>query len=164
MLGYHFDYKLITEVKPYKRIISGILLIAVFIGICFFPDFFVKHAKVMYGDSAYTKFASGLFERFIWYIIAMIIVMAFLHVIPQNRCFFTYIGQRTTAIYIIHRLIRDICQYLGFYKMLPSDFWASVICITFSVVLTLLLSAKWLTDLFNKAFNAQYSFLLKDRN
>lgn len=164
VLGYHFDYKLITGAKPYKRIISGILLIAVFIAICLFPDFFVKHTNVMYGDSAYTRFASGLFERFIWYISAMIIVLAFLHVIPQKRCFFTYIGQRTMVIYIIHRLIRDICQYLGFYKILPSDFWALVICIAFSAVITFLLSAKGLTDLFNKVFNARYSLLLKERN
>ena len=162
LFGYHFDFLWIKNAKPFLKIISAILLILVFILICLFPHFFASHTKVIYGDSAYTNMVWGLIERFIWYITAGILVSAFLFVIPQKRYFFTYIGQRTLAIYILHRLMRDICQYLGFYEMFSSSGPITFIaCFIISIIITVVFSTKKITELFSVAFSMEYRFLLK---
>ncbi len=162
LLGYHFDIKTVLEAKPSIRIVSGIMLVALFVLIWMFPAFFAQHEWVIYGAIGYSNMVSGLMERLVWYIIVTIIIAAFFYVVPRKRYFFTYIGQRTLAIYIIHRLIREICQHLGFFKMLSSDFISFVSCFAISVVITFALSAKKITDLFNKAFSAQYKHILKE--
>ncbi len=164
LIGYHFDYAWIEKARPSLKIVSAVILVLVFILIWFFPDLYVKYTSSMSVSNPYTHLISGFIERSVWYIVASVMVAAMLLVTPRKKYFFTYIGQRTLAIYIIHRLIRDVCQYIGIYEKASSDLMTLIVEVAASIVITFALSSKFFTDLFGKVFTTKYRLLLEDKN
>lgn len=59
----------------------------------------------------------GWVLRLIWYGIALVMSLGLLAVLPSGRVpVLTTLGERTLQIYILHRVIRDLCQYYGLYS------------------------------------------------
>ena len=161
LAGYFFDGSLIAKIKPWMKAISGVILLLALLTAYLCPDFFAKHITILYGDSPYSSITSGIIERFVWYIVAIILITALFCVIPHGRNMFTYIGQRTLAVYIFHRLIRTLLLNIGIYNIFSSETETFTFCLTSSVVLTFILSEKHLSEFVNKAFTAKYGWLLK---
>lgn len=158
LIGFYFDGDSIN-VGTRKKMIGLSVLTLTLICTFLFPDFFTYHASTLYGTSAYDAVTSGMTARFIWYIVAYILVIALLWITPHRQLPFTYIGQRTLAIYILHRPIRGVLRYLGLYNHLRSDIQVILTCVIISAILTVLLSVKPITDLLNKVFTFDYKFI-----
>ena len=161
LAGYSFDGNAIRHRKPWIKRISVMVLFLALLCTFLFPDFFDKHSSVLYAESAYTSVLSGMLERIIWYIITSTLVITFLCVVTRKQLFFTFIGQRTLSIYVLHRPIRGVCRYLGVYDHLSSEIQVIVFCFIISVLLVFILSEKHITILLNKAFTANYRLLLR---
>ena len=77
-------------------------------------------------------------------------------IIPKQHTFFTYIGERTLAIYILHRLIRELFVMAGAYNYLGSGITFMLSCLIVSVVVTFVCSGRWTSALINKALTIQW--------
>ena len=117
-------------------------------------DLLMPYSNIVYGVN-YFRLGPGLypyggFIRFFWYIIAAIMLLGLMAIIPQKRTLFTSIGSRTLQIYILHRPIRDLMQYYGFYNQVNvhSKLWIIGLLIL-SFLLTIVLGNPWITKLFD---------------
>lgn len=162
LAGYYFDSTKYVSVNTRKKLIAISILILALACAYLFSNFFEQYYPTLYGARAYAAVLPGTIARSVWYICAGILITALLRVIPHKKLPFTYIGQRTLAIYILHRPIRGVCKYLGLYKHLYSDTQVLLVCVVISIILTVLLSAKPITSLLNKAFTFDLGFLTKD--
>lgn len=160
LAGFHFDGLCLHTIKSQYKTIALLILLIALISTFLFPEFYNKHISILYADSAYSSAIIGVIERAIWYLLSNILVGALLFVIPHRPLPFTYIGQRTLAIYILHRPLRGICRYFGLYDYLNSDFQALLFCLILSLLLTFLLSEKHISILLNKVFKVDYKFIL----
>lgn len=161
LAGYYFDGEGLNHISFKAKIISASMLGLAFIATYTFHDALKYHSSTLYGAVSYSEIPSGIMLRFLWYIASSILVGALLYVIPKRQYVFTYIGQRTLAIYILHRPIRDVIEAFGLYRYLPTDLHVLAVCLIISAALTFILSEKHLTDIFNKAFTFDYNFLIK---
>ena len=159
LIGFYFDS--VEHAGIRKKLIAvsilGFALACTFL----FTDFFDQHSSTLYGASAYAEILTGAASRFIWYVIAYILVVALLCIIPHKQLPFTYIGQRTLAIYILHRPIRGVLRIFGLYSHLNSDIQVLTVCIVISVILTVILSTKTITNLLDNIFEFDYKILIK---
>ena len=76
-------------------------------------------------------------------------------IIPNRRFSLTYIGERTLAIYVIHRLCRELVQFLGLYRFFGNTS-TFLLCIVLSVLIILIASAKPITSFFNYFFHMDF--------
>lgn len=88
--------------------------------------------------------------RLIWYGFALILSLGFLSFIPNKRLFFTKFGERTLQVYILHRLIRDLAQYFGWYELINVQYRSHVVLLlAISVALAFVLSERHITRAFD---------------
>ncbi|MDO5417890.1 MAG: acyltransferase family protein [Lachnospiraceae bacterium] len=97
---------------------TGILLAAVILLGAY--DYLYPYYKIIYG-SRYQLLGEGLYPygaliRFFWYLTASVLSFSLMVLVPKKRYFFTDYGRRTLQIYILHRLLRDLMQYFGFFE------------------------------------------------
>lgn len=102
-------------------LVAAALLIA---AVIFFGtyDFFGKYTLAVYG-AMYDRFAPELYP-FCWlirlavYLLAAAMSFGLLAAMPNRRLpLLTTLGERTLSVYVLHRLIRDLVQYFGFYSV-----------------------------------------------
>lgn len=80
---------------------------------------------------------------------AAILSAGLLAAVPRKTTPFTVIGQRTLPIYILHRLIRDLMQYFGFYELVNVHEKSNVIgVLLLALLVTLLLGNRYFYSLF----------------
>lgn len=103
----------------------------------------------------------GLITRVIMYVIATVLSIAVIAIIPRRKLIFTPLGSRTIQIYVLHYLIYSIVLYSGLNAQLLSQFgeMTIVIYIIFSIILTMVLSWKYLGYPFSKIMNIKYDKL-----
>lgn len=103
----------------------------------------------------------GLITRVIMYVIATVLSIATLSIIPRRKLIFSSLGTRTIQIYVLHYLICLIVLYSGLNEQFVSQFkeMTVVIYIIFSIILTILLSWKYLEYPFSKILNMKYDKL-----
>ena len=136
LAGYYFDSKWLNHITLKLKTLSAIILGFAFIATFIFHDAFGRYSSTLYGATSYSEIPSGIMLRFVWYIVSSVLVCALLCVIPKRRFAFTYIGQRTLAIYVLHRPIRDIFEALGLYRYLSTDLHVLFACVIISAALT----------------------------
>ena len=155
--GYFFDPKVIRGVKPWIKGLSVAIFSGLFAAIYVFDRFLAPYLNIIYGSDSYSalgyRFRYGIAIRLIWYIGAAVVIATFLCLVPERKLFFTYIGERTLAIYIIHRLLRDIMSGLGVYRFMGSNYVLLLSCIAVSVVIVYISSGKRISTFFNRAFS-----------
>ncbi len=86
-------------------------------------DFLEPYRLAVYG-AMYDRFAPELYPlcwliRLICYGAAGVISAGLIAFAPDRKLpFLTVLGQRTLSVYVLHRLIRDLCQYFDLYRFL----------------------------------------------
>lgn len=125
---------------------------AVFLFLCTY-DLLMPYSHIVYGVNYY-RLGPGLYPyggliRLAWYVITVLISLGLLAVIPKKRTFFTSIGSRTLQIYILHRAVRDLMQYWGFFDMVQvgSKVWIMALLLL-SFLITVILGTPGLTVVF----------------
>ena len=76
--------------------------------------------------------------------------------IPTRRNAFTYIGERTLAVYIVHRFVRDALKFSGFYEAMNSELLQLTACILISATVVLLASMAPISKALNRFFHLDF--------
>lgn len=156
LAGYHFDGTWLLKIKPWMRAAAGGLLLAAFLGILFrFPSLEPYH-PILYAADSYARCsftdAQGMLVRLVWYVLAGLLVGAVICLAPGQKLFFTYLGERTLSIYILHRLLAYAGQQLGMYDILGEGKKLLFFCVLLSAAVTFLCSGRRTAALFNRVF------------
>ena len=85
------------------------------------------------------------------YGLVLLMVLGIMAVTTSKKTILTGIGMRTLPIYILHRLLRDMMQYWGFYEAFPSQYRRNVVfTIGLAVLATYILGMPWSDAVFKK--------------
>lgn len=116
----------------------------------------IKLTNLVYGNVAYIWYGNnisqiqGMFLRIIWYFVAAIMLICIMSITPKCELKYTYIGSRTLAIYVMHRVIREFWDKLDIYHMLTSNHLEMLlICVLASVFIIYICSWNKMCDFFN---------------
>lgn len=144
-IGYYLTPELLSSLLKKNLRIPSFLLLATTLGLFLWKgNFFSPYIRFTYGASSYSDilkkdyYFTGPLYRTIWYIVAIILSIAFMYIIPRCHTWFTYIGQRTLSVYVIHVLIRNVFVYIGlntYLLSLPPIYSLSVFAVCIAIVL-----------------------------
>lgn len=160
LAGYYTSGEWIHKIRPWMTALSVLILVTVFI-FCLTeikmlrPYFPLQNASDSYARLKLSN-TTGIIARLVWYALSTIMIFSVFCIIPKRHTFFTYIGERTLGIYILHRLIREIFRLAGAYKYLGSGPIFLLSCLIISVVVTLACSGRRTSALFKKALSIQW--------
>ena len=140
---------------------------------CVLVIFFLMYDKLMiynlvvYGAD-YIRYHESVYNEawlinLIWYLGAFCMSMTLIGIMLNRKMFIlTGLGQRTLQVYILHRPIRDLCQYFGLYELItPGSKVGLLLIIVFSVLLTLVLGTESVNRIFTPLKAAPDSLLKK---
>ena len=80
------------------------------------------------GSTPYTSLESNgedvysPLKRLLLYVIILLTMCAFLNLMPQTKRIYTYIGQRTMFVYLLHGIVIGVIRGFGLYPF-GSDFY-----------------------------------------
>ncbi len=137
------------------KIPAIILLIAVVGGMVLFWEQISPFREIVYGGTSYRialgEFANyGFFVRGVWYLAAFVVGAAIMQLVPRNRLFISGLGERTLQVYILHIWVRNALEYMGFFvRIEDGPSYLIFIVLAGSVILTFLLSSKWIKKFFD---------------
>ena len=156
--GYYFKPGYIEKFKKsIYKIPAVLILILVAIFVITNIDFITRYNNLLYADHSYaflhTSVANALLLKIGWYFMASLMLFALLILCPKKKFCFSYIGSRTLAIYIFHRLIREVFEGEYLYRYFDSS---SILllggCMMISLLIMFLFSGKRLAQLVNLPF------------
>lgn len=111
----------------------------------------------IFGVSSYEGLSDEIYGyaplfALLWMAVATIMFLAVFIICPRKKTFLSTIGKNSIAVYVFHRLVKDLLYYLGFYSVLSSNQLIAVGQVALAALgVTLLfgnpLSAKIVTDL-----------------
>ena len=95
----------------------------------------------------YSYVKSGLFQwgwlyRSLIYVFSTILIYLIAVVIPRNKHWFTYLGQRTMSIYLLHGLIYKFIQYRTNLYDTVDTVIEMLFILLLAIILTFILSLK----------------------
>ena len=166
LAGYFFKEDIIKKITSIKvRVGAIILLIIIVILFMFNLDLVDKYSSILYGVSSYAGLGisniKAIILRLIWYIVSTVITLVIMCIIPKRKTIVTYIGSRTLAIYIIHRIIRQVFESKNIYQYFDGNSTKVLIeFVLISLIVTFILSWEKLTILFDQVFKINYSKLM----
>lgn len=166
LAGYYCREDLPAKITTVKvRAGAAIFLVVTAVLIFLNLDFMDQYETIIYGSHSYAVMdvpsGNAMIMRFVWYIVAMAMTLAVMCLIPKRKTIVSYIGSRTLAIYIIHRVLRPIILQTGVYEyFMGSGISILLFCGIVSLVITFICSGKHLTAFFQKAFQVRWDRLL----
>ncbi len=102
-----------------------------------------------YRDTNEALFAWGGLLRAVHYVCVVIMILGIMAVTPARKTILTGVGERTLPVYILHRLLRDMMQYGGFYEVVTSEILGNVIfVVVLAVAVTYVLGQPWIDPVF----------------
>ncbi len=110
---------------------------------------------IVYGMN-YSRMAPAFYQwgaviRLGCYVGAAVMILGLMAVIPKKKMFWTFLGQRTLQIYIIHRLLRDMMEYGGFYETVTSRYRVNVaLVVVLAGAVTFVLGNSWFAQGFKQ--------------
>ena len=131
--------------SPYKRSIDiiGLILTAIVFFLAY--DVLLRYNLVVFGTS-YNRYIAEDYSKIwlfnlIWYAVAFIISLGLIgSMLNRRMLIITALGRNTLQIYFLHRPIRDIMMYFGFYEWFnPHSKLNVVLLVLFCIGLTIFL-------------------------
>ena len=116
---------------------------------------FLKPYLTDFKGMNYRRYAPELYAwggviRLVHYLAAAVMILGLMAATPSRRLPWTRLGERTLQIYILHRLLRDMMEYWGYYEVFASQYRRNVV---FTVLLALLATCVLGNEWFARAFN-----------
>lgn len=137
-----------------KRIMELVSVIILLIVLLLSYDVLLRWNLVVYGAD-FSRYAEHQHSyiwliNLGWYICAFVISMAFIGAMPGRRMIvITDLGKNTLPIYFLHRPIRDLLEYAGFFELInPHSKINVILYILMCAGLTILLGSRPVSRLF----------------
>ena len=95
-----------------------------------------KNANLIY----FTKYHMEFMNRFLYYILAIVMVAAFMLLVPRGKTIYTRFGSRTLQVYILHRFLYLAELKWGWYEPFIDAtgwWWLFLIAVMVTVTLSL---------------------------
>ncbi len=158
VIGYYFDYNWIEKLKTILfKVLSAIYLMGLAVFVYFNQGIFEKFGPILYASHSYSSIKTSLWiallAKVIWFVLVIVTILAIMILCPKKKMFFTYVGQGTLSIFIIHLLIRDFLRRFEWYKYIDKNQITLLIgAVVISLVICFIFSEKHIVKLFNCAF------------
>ncbi len=156
-------------ISRYKRPVDIAAVIFALIILFGAKDYLYKYNLIVYGAD-YRRYAMDMeawkwLLNLIWYGIAMCMSLWLIGKMLNRKMFIiSELGRNTLPIYFIHRPIRDILQAAGFYDAIdPFNRLHVAGLVLFSIVLTIVLGNRMISEIFNK-LRSVFDSLLEKHN
>ncbi len=153
ILGYTFNKERYMKfadnntVKISSFIIFILILIFLYFG-CDYINFDILIMKYSYEKSGILSW--GWLYRTLIYIFSTFLVYLITIIIPRNKHWYTYLGQRTMSIYLLHGIIYKVIQYqTNLYDTVNTTF-EMILILFLAIILTFILSLKPFDTLIKK--------------
>ncbi len=163
IIGFYFRRDLIDKIKPWIRIISAFVLLLCYFILFFRYPIFSNYLEIVYAWNSYHELGfsniHGILIRIIWYIVSATMTLCLMCLVSAKHLRVTYIGERTLGIYVVHRILRDIFNYLGLYKYVGHGFVLFISCILLSCLIVYISSLEFITRFLSSFF--RLGFLMK---
>ena len=160
LLGFYFDGRLIGRIRPWMRVLAAVFLLGAAFAMFRSSGRLGPFFRVIYADRSYEGMGLsvkvGASYRSLWLLLSAAMTGALMCLIPRRRFRLSFIGERTLAIYIFHRLLRDIFQYLDLYRYFGSGLVLLFSLMLISAVLVFIGSAKPFTVLLDRCFHVGF--------
>lgn len=150
------------------RLVFALLLIPLLTAVFrLLPGVLAPWHLVFYGAD-YHRYSPALWNsiwiaNLCWYVLAFVLSLGVLGITPRRELpLLTALGQRTLQVYILHRPLRDLLQYTGFYNRLnPGNMTELVLLLASGVLLSFLLASKPVSHMTKWIFHAPDILLKK---
>lgn len=167
LLGYTFNREKFMSFarRPIVKVISVIALLMIFTFFyftCEYIEFDLLTLKFSYKKIGLPEW--GWIYRLTLYAISTPLIYLIAVLIPRTRHWFTYLGQRTMPIYLLHGLVFKSIYYMTLVYSHIDTKPEYLLTILFAVALTFLLSVKPLTIMLHKLTELPVERLLIDNN
>lgn len=145
ILGYNFNKESFMNhaKKPAVKAASAALLaiiLTILYFYCDYIDFDVLIMKYSYAKSDILQW--GWLYRLFIYMFSSLFIYLLAVVMPKNRHTFTYIGQRTMSIYLLHGIIYKIAQNSFHMDRWINELKGMLMILLLAILLTFILSLK----------------------
>lgn len=158
LAGMEFDSSCLTKFRTRKGYAGALAVIGAFT-IFLFTDkshHSLSH-KIFYGRYSYTDLelgaAEGVLIRLICYGISFLLVYMFMLVLPSEKKPYSYLGQRTMAIYIFHGIIYSCLKYRTTILASVQSNFEVLLLIAFCIGLVFVLASRPFVAITNKIAN-----------
>ncbi|HLQ82840.1 MAG TPA: acyltransferase family protein [Pseudogracilibacillus sp.] len=163
LVGYFLTKEQLMQLKkPTIRTISLLIMAIIAVLIYFMPDF---NSGWLLASQSYSHLGlptTGAFARFLVYFTSSLMVIGFLSWVPSRKFSFTYIGERTLYIYLLHGFF---IQYIRQTDLLPVTHQVHLIGIfVLAIVLVYILSHKYTVTIFKPLIEFEFSHLKRKNN
>ena len=149
LIGYHLDDINLEKIRKYKKYFYLTSIIGFVITIFIFVDI---NPKIFYYSLGYKDlglaYFQGLLIRIISLCISFIFSMSIYLLMTNKKQKFTYIGKNTLSIYLFHGIIIKTLPLIYLVKN-----YSYYILIILSIIVTLILSIKHITNMIKKTTN-----------
>lgn len=147
LVGYFLSKKQLNQLqKPAIRTLSMGIMVTIAVLIYLVPDF---NSGWLLASKSYSHLGlptSGAFARFLVYFTSSLMVMSFLSWVPSRKFSFTYIGERTLYVYLLHGFVIQFIRQTDLLSIShPIQIFGILVL---AVVLVYLLSHQLIVSLF----------------
>lgn len=158
LAGVDFDSSCLTKFRTRKGYVGALSVIGAFTVFLFTDE--IHHQltdKIFYGRYSYLDMGLGDLEgaviRLVCYGISFLLVYTFMLVLPSEKKPYSYMGQRTMAIYIFHGLVYSCLKYGSTVLDSVKGSGESLALVLFCLALVWILSTKPFVLITNKIAN-----------
>lgn len=163
-LGYMFDYKAVLELVSKRKVaffaILGLLVFTVFVYLRL--DLYAPFRPLITGRNSFgslkdtmnhgeVMYLFGGFYRLVYYIVVTILLLGIIAITPKGKMPFSFLGEKTLAVYFYHRLALGPIRASGFYPMLNAHFEGIPLLIA-HIILSALMVLIFSMPVFSKPF------------
>lgn len=147
LAGVSFDSSCLSKYRNRKGYICALTILGAFFAFLFVDNFHdTLTPKIFYGRYSYHEMELGNLEgmmiRILCYAVSFLLIYLFMLVLPAEKKSYSYLGQRTMAIYIFHGFIYSCLKYGSSILSSVTSNQESFLLIAFCLLLVWLLSRK----------------------
>lgn len=155
LAGLSFDSSCLTRFRNRKGYFGALAILGAF-AVFLFTDTWHDglSPKIFYGRYSYEEMGlgdlQGMLIRVLCYMISFLLIYLFMLVLPTEKKSYSYLGQRTMAIYIFHGFIYSCLKYGSSILSSVESNLESILLVGFCFFLVWLLSRKPFVTVTNK--------------
>ena len=110
------------------RVPAICLLLTIVLVFVFLYENIWYFASLYYGEYPYAQLMNeellpyGAVVRIIVFVFAGLIGLCLLAIVPKKKTFFSYVGENTLAVYVLHVLLRNWLKYIGIFDRINDTY------------------------------------------